>query len=122
MVPSWHTESKGEPSCRRARFFELLYDRDAVNIARGHEIAVALLMTEGSLPKLASRYANAGIYVLLLRLHPRKLIAWAEDAWASCRKSGDRQAEGAHLGNLGLAYSGLGETRKAIEHYERALA
>ncbi len=29
--------------------------------------------------------------------------------------------EGQHLSNLGLAYSDLGETRKAIEYYERAL-
>jgi tetratricopeptide (TPR) repeat protein len=30
--------------------------------------------------------------------------------------------EGAFLGNLGLAYSDLGQIEKAIEHYQQALA
>ena len=34
----------------------------------------------------------------------------------------NKQAEGVHLGNLGLAYADLGETRKAIEFYEQRLA
>jgi tetratricopeptide (TPR) repeat protein len=34
---------------------------------------------------------------------------------------GNRQAEGAHLGNLGNAYAALGEARKAIEFYEQSL-
>ena len=34
---------------------------------------------------------------------------------------GDRRGEGADLGNLGLAYADLGETRKAIEYYEKRM-
>ena len=34
----------------------------------------------------------------------------------------DRYDEGAHLGNLGLAYSDLGQVEKAIEYYHQALA
>jgi len=37
------------------------------------------------------------------------------------REIGDRRGEGADLGNLGLAYSGLGQVEKAIEYYEKAL-
>jgi len=37
------------------------------------------------------------------------------------REIGDRRGEGADLGNLGLAYAALGETRRAIEYYEQAL-
>jgi tetratricopeptide (TPR) repeat protein len=37
------------------------------------------------------------------------------------RAIGDRRGEGTALGNLGLAYADLGETRKAIEFYEKAL-
>jgi tetratricopeptide (TPR) repeat protein len=38
------------------------------------------------------------------------------------RGIGDRQGEGAALGNLGLAYAALGEPWRAIEHYEQCLA
>ena len=37
------------------------------------------------------------------------------------RDVGDRKGEGADLGNLGLAYSHLGEQRKAIEFHKQAL-
>jgi len=40
----------------------------------------------------------------------------------SARQLGERRDEGAFLGNLGLAYAALGETRRAIENYEQALA
>jgi tetratricopeptide (TPR) repeat protein len=61
-------------------------------------------------------------YLLELRLHPRERIRWLEAALAAARILKHRQAEGAHLGNLGLAYADLGETRKAIEFYEQGLA
>ncbi len=34
---------------------------------------------------------------------------------------GDRRGEGQTLGNLGVAYADLGETRRAIEYYEQRL-
>jgi tetratricopeptide (TPR) repeat protein len=37
------------------------------------------------------------------------------------REIGDRRGEGIRLSNLGLAYAGLGDARKAIEHHEQAL-
>ncbi len=37
------------------------------------------------------------------------------------KEIGDRRGEGADLGNLGSAYSDLGEPRKAIKFYEQAL-
>jgi len=37
------------------------------------------------------------------------------------REIGDRRNEGIWLGNLGLAYSDLGEVEKAIEYYKDAL-
>ena len=38
------------------------------------------------------------------------------------REIGDRRGEGNRLGNLGSAYSDLGQVEKAIEYYEDALA
>ena len=37
-------------------------------------------------------------------------------------EGGDRRGEGNHLGNLGLAYSDLGEPRKAIEFLKQSLS
>ncbi len=70
---------------------------------------------------MASSYANDGVNVLSLRLHPRDKIGWLETGLKAAKMMGDRSAESAHLGNLGLAYADLGETRKAIGYYERAL-
>ncbi len=58
--------------------------------------------------------------MLDLRLHPQEKIRWLETAVAAARQIKNKEAEGAHLGNLGLAYAALGETRKAIEYYEQA--
>jgi len=52
----------------------------------------------------------------------REAIEFYEQALAIPREIGDRRGEGAALGNLGLAYSALGEVRKAIEYHEQALA
>jgi Tetratricopeptide repeat len=59
--------------------------------------------------------------VLSLRQHPRHGIAWLEAAAAAARKIGNRRGEGAALGNLGIAYAAVGETRRAIEYYEQQL-
>ena len=45
-----------------------------------------------------------------------------EQALVIAREIGDRRNEGAWLGNLGLTYTELGETRRAIEYHEQALA
>ena len=45
-----------------------------------------------------------------------------EQALAIAREIGDRRGEEVNLGNLGLAYAALGETRRAIAFYEQALA
>ncbi|MBM3189537.1 MAG: tetratricopeptide repeat protein [Chloroflexi bacterium] len=72
--------------------------------------------------RLCSDYPDACAHCLDLRLEPRKKIPWLEAAAAAARCLGDRQAEGAHLGNLGNVYAALGETRQAIGYYEQALA
>jgi hypothetical protein len=45
-----------------------------------------------------------------------------EQALVISRETGDRRGEDGALGNLGNAYAALGETRRAIEHYEQSLA
>ena len=61
-----------------------------------------------------------------LRFHPRQQIAWLEMQLNAARQSGHRAATcvqaaiSCALGNLGLAWAVLGETRKAIEYFEQA--
>jgi tetratricopeptide (TPR) repeat protein len=50
-----------------------------------------------------------------------KAIEYHEQALIISREIGDRRGEGADLGNLGLAYSDLGQVEKAIEYYGQAL-
>ena len=75
---------------------------------------------EGVLALTQWLYVGGGEF-LDLRGHARetvRLLGWAVEA---ARAMGDRQGEGSHLGNLGIAYKDLGEVRRAIESYEQAL-
>jgi len=71
---------------------------------------------------LAQWLYGGGVQFLHLRGHAReavRLLGWAVEA---ARAVGDRRVEDAGLGNLGNAYSALGEVRRAIDYYEQALA
>ena len=106
-----------------------LFDREWANIKVGQAWVKNIIQGPSKLKKsdlksvlqLASSYANDGGNVLDLRLHPRDKIGWLETGLKAAKMMGNRSAESAHLGNLGLAYAGLGETRKAIGYLERAL-
>jgi tetratricopeptide (TPR) repeat protein len=93
-----------------------LLDRERTNIQTGQAWAMS-----GS-PELCSAYCESlgTNYLLGLRLHPREYIRWLEDALTAARQLKHREAEGVHLGNLGIAYAVLGETRKALECHEQS--
>ena len=101
-----------------------LFDRERAHIEAGqaHVAGLAKAGDKGEAARLAIGYPNAGVYVINIRLHAREWIAWLDVAVTAARAVGDKQAEGAALGNLGLAWARLGEPRKAIEYHERALA
>ncbi|MBC7257991.1 MAG: tetratricopeptide repeat protein [Chloroflexi bacterium] len=69
-----------------------------------------------------SDFASRMAYVLDLRMTPRERIPVLEAALEAARHLGDKRAQGAHLGNLGLAYADLGDPRRAIGFYEQHLA
>ena len=48
-------------------------------------------------------------------------MTWLQPAVLAARQLGDEEAEGVHLGNLGLVYADKGEWERAIEMYERSL-
>jgi tetratricopeptide (TPR) repeat protein len=99
-----------------------LFDLERANIESGQKWSEKNLEINSSAISLCHKYPDAGVYVLDLRLIPREKIYWLNSALIAARKLKDKQGEGNHLGNLGNAYSHLGEPRKAIEYTIAALA
>jgi tetratricopeptide (TPR) repeat protein len=97
-----------------------LFDRDWINIQAGQQWVAVNAQDDAAAARLVNNYAN-NWYVLNIRLHPRENIRWLETALTAARQLQLRDYEGVHLGNLGIAYTNLGETRQAIEFYEQRL-
>ena len=98
-----------------------LFDAESAHIRAGQSWVAALAATDDNAARLCSIYPYVGCYIFSIRLHPRVWADWLVSALAAARKVGDKRAEGSRLGNLGTAYSHLGEERKAIEYQEQAL-
>lgn len=100
-----------------------LFDLEWASIQVGHAYAAAQA-DQGDVEAawLGMAYADAGVHVLDLRQHPHEQIRWLEIALATSRRFKDKQRECNALGNLGVAYENLAETRRAIRFYEQALA
>ncbi len=98
-----------------------LFDRERRNIEAGQQWAAARIADDETAARLARQYCTRAPYLLSLRLPPRGRIAWLEASAKGARQIGHKQGEGVALGNLGLAYAELGETRRAIEFYEQGL-
>ena len=99
-----------------------LFDLEWGNIQAGHAwVATQTDAEDADVARLGMTYPNAGLYVLNLRQHSREWIRWLEIALAAARRLQDRKGEGVAVGNLGIAYKDLGETRRAIQFYEQAL-
>ncbi|MBL8171652.1 MAG: tetratricopeptide repeat protein [Acidobacteria bacterium] len=99
-----------------------LFDREWNNARAGWEWIKRHAETIPRALELCSAYPDAFTYIADLRQHPRERIAWLEVALAAAQKLGRKDAQTWHLGNLGNAYSSLGEIRRAIEFYEQVLA
>lgn len=97
-----------------------LFNLEHVNIERGQTWASENMQNDDA-AQLCNDYPDAGTHVINLRLYARQQIRWLEDALNAARHLKDRYGEGNHLGNLGVAYADLGETRKSIEYYEQYL-
>jgi tetratricopeptide (TPR) repeat protein len=97
-----------------------LFDSEWSNIQAGQAWASSQSTVNPECSEICSNYAWQG-NILDLRLHPVENVRWLEAALACARQSGNKEAEGAHLGNLGIAYKNLGDARKAIDYYEQHL-
>ncbi|HKU77035.1 MAG TPA: tetratricopeptide repeat protein, partial [Pyrinomonadaceae bacterium] len=100
-----------------------LFDLEWGNIQEGHAwVAAQANSADADVAELGMTYPNSGAYVLDLRQHSAERIRWLEIAVAAARQLKDRIWEGNTLGNLGIAYDHLGESRRAIQFYEQQLA
>ncbi len=97
-----------------------LFDSERQNIEVGQAWSAAHVEANDDAAKACNWYAWQWS-ALSLRLHPRENVRWLDAALSASRVIKNREAEGAHLGNLGLAYADLGDARKAIEYYEQQL-
>ena len=98
-----------------------LFDLEWTNIQRGQNWTATNADEDLEAARICSNFAGAGS-ILNLRLHPQENAKWLLAALSAARRLESKEAEGAHLGNLGIAYRNLGEPRKAIEYHEQALA
>jgi len=98
-----------------------LFDLEWDNVEAGHRWAEENAAGNRRALELCDDYPAGCASILSMRQHPRQRIAWLETALTAARRLDRRQAEGSHLGNLGLAYAALGEVRRAIEYHEQAL-
>lgn len=98
-----------------------LFDLEWPNIAAGFAWVQANATANDEAAHLCSEYPGVGVYCRFLRQHPRENITWLDVALAAARRIHDKRAEGVHLGNLGNAYTRLGEPHRAIEFYEQQL-
>jgi tetratricopeptide (TPR) repeat protein len=98
-----------------------LFDLERVNIEAGQGWAAEQADSDEAAAELCIRYPDLGHSVLDLRQHPHERIRWLEAMLTAAQRLKQRDAEGRALGNLGLAYAALGETRRAIEFYEQVL-
>jgi tetratricopeptide (TPR) repeat protein len=64
-------------------------------------------------------YSADGSQFLIYQGFSREAIQLLQSAASAAEKRGDARAQGAHLGNLGIAYGALGQVERAIEQYDK---
>ena len=99
-----------------------VFDREWENIRLAQAWVAENIETSDAITELVMLYPAASAYCLDLRLAPRQKIQWLNSALNAANKLNRKDAVGVHLGNLGVAYYGLGDTHKAIEFYEQYLS
>ena len=98
-----------------------LFDCERVHIEAGQSWGAEHAGSDDDAAALAQDYPLRAASVLDLRQHPLDSIGWLEASAQAARRLGNREREGLALGNLGIAYLDLGETKRAIEYYKQRL-
>ncbi len=98
-----------------------LFDLEWLNIQGGQSWTKENADMDSEAAGICSNFARTGS-ILELRLHPQENVKWLLAALSAARRIKSKEAKGAHLGNLGMAYINLGKHRKAIKFTKQALA
>jgi tetratricopeptide (TPR) repeat protein len=98
-----------------------LLDAEWGHIQRGQAWAAGHADADDNAAALCWAYQDAGVNCLELRQHPQEQIRWVEPALAAAKRLKRLDWEGKAMGNLGTAYTALGEYRRAIECHEKDL-
>jgi tetratricopeptide (TPR) repeat protein/DNA polymerase III delta prime subunit len=98
-----------------------LFDRSWPHIRQGQGWAANQPEGDREAARLSNLYPGVAAFCLHIRLHPEQRIAWLQAAIPAARSLQWKEAESVHLGNLGNAYSDLGQVEKAIVQYQKAL-
>jgi tetratricopeptide (TPR) repeat protein len=70
---------------------------------------------------MCNTFPDAGAYLISMKLNATVRIRWLMDALQASRELENDVTAQAHLGNLGLAYSELGDLSLAIQYFTQAL-
>jgi tetratricopeptide (TPR) repeat protein len=97
-----------------------LYDGEWANIEAGQKTSVLYMGRDQKAAGACNWYAWQGS-INDLRLLAKDRIHWLEDGLRASKVLKYKKAEAAHLGNLGNAYSDLGDARKATDYHEQQL-
>lgn len=97
------------------------FDSNWMNIRAGQKWAKGNMAISLEIAEICSNFARNNV-ILRLRLHPRENIEWLEAALVAACQTSNKNAEGAHLADLGLAHFDLGDSITAIKYYERSRA
>lgn len=98
-----------------------LCDVEMRNIIAGQAWAAVHMEVDDRAARLAALYADAGVYIMDLRLHFSEWFRWLESWLLAVRRLADLDGETAALCTLGGAYWKVGNYRGAIDCYENAL-
>lgn len=96
-----------------------LFDLEWLHIASARSFTTSMMESSTQAAQLTNYTMHA--YCINLRLHPKKQIDWFEASARASMRLHDKEGEGIHLGNLGLAYLEFGDANKAIEFNDQAL-
>ncbi|HYP52332.1 MAG TPA: tetratricopeptide repeat protein, partial [Pyrinomonadaceae bacterium] len=98
-----------------------LFDLEWANTQAGQAWAIANASEDSVATLLCSKYPTTGIDLLFMRQNPLELIGWLKSALTAARQLKARATEGTTLGNLGMVYTTLGETERAVRLCEQQL-